>query len=267
VVVLAIAIPILFCLLGGISGYFLLTPPDSGWVRLAEPPGKAVHITFIRELTVRVQTQDGQIYTCNAQQCERATFATPSEPVARVLFSRDGEHMYAQTPQGVVYACTEKECPSEGYVTPPGEIVEEWLGYFRMADGQVFHCGSQQCEPVTMQEVGRKLEAPVFQPPPPPPGRVIEHKAATCYNCESYVQSDALLMEDGSLWSWTIFRSNLLLVTVILFGLGGLAVGVAISLVILLLLVIWRRVRRIRNRRAPSSAGTDEMRENRITQN
>ncbi len=256
-VVLAIVISMLFCLLGGIAGYFLATPPGSGWVRLAEPPSKAVHITFIEGPTVRVQTRDGQIYTCDAQQCTRAGFAVPSEPVTRLLFSRDGYHMYAQTPQGRVYACTAEECPAEGYVTPPGEIVEEWLGYFRMADGQFIHCGSQGCEPVTRQEVGRKLEVPTFQPPTPPPSRVIEHKAATCYDCESYVQSDALLMEDGSLWSWTIFRSNLLPVAVILFGLGGLAVGVAIALVILLVLAIRRLVRERRNRGALSSAHTD----------
>lgn len=257
-VVLAIVISMLFCLLGGIAGYFLATPPGSGWVHLAEPPSKAVHITFIGGLTVRVQTQDGQIYTCDAQQCVRTRFAMPSEPVTRLLFSRDGYHMYAQTPQGRVYACTAEECPAEGYVTPPGEIVEEWLGYFRMADGQFFHCGSQQCEPVTIHEVGRELEVPTFQPPTPPPGRVIEHKAATCFNCESYAQSDALLMEDGGLWSWTIFRSNFPWpVFVILFGLGGLAVGVAIALVILLVLAIRRLVRERRNRGALSSAHTD----------
>jgi hypothetical protein len=61
VVVLAIVISLLFCLLGGIAGYFL-APPGSGWVRLAEPPSKAVHITFIGGLIVRVQTQDGQLY-------------------------------------------------------------------------------------------------------------------------------------------------------------------------------------------------------------
>ena len=256
VVVLAIVIPLLFCLAGGIAGYFLMAPRGGGWQRLASPPGKAVHITFIGGSTVRVQTQDGQLYNCDAQQCVQTKFARPAEPVTRLLFSRHGDHLYAQTAQGGVYACTESECLAAGYVTPPGEIVEVWGEYFRLADGQLLRCGSQRCQPVTRQEVGRKLEVPVFQPPSPPPGRVIEHQAATCDNCESYVQADALLMEDGSLWSWSIFRSNLLPVTVVLFGLGGLAVGVAIVLVILLVLAIRRRVVGRRNGGAPSSAHT-----------
>lgn len=256
VAVLAIVIPILLCLLGSIAGYLVAAPPASGWVRLAAPPSKAVHITFIADLRARVQTQDGQLYTCDTQQCARARFAMPAEPVTRLLFSRDGDHLYAQTAQGRVYACTEKECPAEGYVTPPGEIVEEWGEYFRTADGQFFQCGPQRCAPVTRQEVGRKLEVPAFAPPSPPSGRVLEHQAATCYNCESYVQTDALLMEDGSLWSCTIFRSNLLLFAIVLFGLGGLAVGGAISLVILLVLAMRRRGAERRNAGTPSSAPT-----------
>ncbi|MBI4673583.1 MAG: hypothetical protein HY741_18175 [Chloroflexi bacterium] len=184
---------------------------QSSWQQLAKPPDKPIQIVSTVG-GVRVQTESGAFYLCAAQECQPVTFTLPAAGVSRVfttLFYQDKDQLIVQGKDGRIYVCRFDGCEPKDWLVPDGNIVAAYYGgtvkggYFLIADGntaQADFCDAAKCGPGILD--GVRFAAPLSQTPPLPPGRVRERFVLDYSPPEGSGQSQLLLMEDGTLWSW-----------------------------------------------------------------
>lgn len=185
---------------------------QSSWQQLAKPPDKPIHIVS-NVGGVRVQTESGAFYLCAPQDCKPVTFAMPASGVSRVfttLFYQDKDLLIVQGKDGRIYVCKFDGCEPKDWLVPQqGNIVAAYYGgtvkggYFLIADGntaQAYFCDAAKCSPGVLD--GVRFAAPLSQTPPLPPGDVRERFVLDYSPPEGSGQSQILLMEDGTMWSW-----------------------------------------------------------------
>ncbi len=206
------------------------------WRRLADPPAKPLQIVYLASDysmdtdSVRVWAADNQVYTCTHEACVKESFATPSEAVARAIYSHNGNMVFFQAARGQIYACTSTTCETAWWAEPPGETTE--LSYLERShvvawtkSGESYKCSEQSCENFN---AGTNVIAPDGLPPYPP-GEVLGRRDISRAVGETDGGYHYLLMDDGSLWYWYSGSQRIFLYYLLVFVGCSFGIGVIIS--------------------------------------